>query len=153
VKPTRVYADTSVFGGTFDTGFSAASAGFFDSVHEGRFSLVVSTLVQDEIEGAPENVRALWREMLVLAELVRPSAEALALQDAYLAAGILSPRWKEDALHVAMATVHGCPIILSWNFRHIVNFRKIPLFNGVNVSKGYTAVTICSPLEMIEDDD
>jgi len=38
-----------------------------------------------------------------------------------------------DALHVAVATVSNCRLIVSWNFKHIVNFQKIPLYNGVNL--------------------
>jgi len=38
---------------------------------------------------------------------------------------------------------------VSWNFKHIVNFRKIPLFNAVNVLKGYRQIAIHSPLEVI----
>jgi len=40
-------------------------------------------------------------------------------------------------------------IIVSWNFRHIVNFRKIPLFNAVSVLKGYRQIAIHSPMEVI----
>jgi len=50
---------------------------------------------------------------------------------------------------VAVATVAECDVIVSWNFKHIVNFRKIPLFNAVNVLNGYRQISIYSPLEVI----
>jgi hypothetical protein len=49
----RVYADTSVFGGPFDEEFQTASSTFFDQVRNGRFQLVTSALVQEEVEPAP----------------------------------------------------------------------------------------------------
>jgi hypothetical protein len=75
--------------------------------------------------------------------------DALELQHAYIAEGILTEKWYDDALHVALATVAECDVIVSWNFKHIVNFRKIPLFNAVNVLKGYRQIAIHSPLEVI----
>ncbi len=54
-----------------------------------------------------------------------------------------------DALHVALATVSQCLLIVSWNFRHLVHFQKIPWYNTVNVSNGYHAINIFSPLEVI----
>ncbi len=53
MKKIRVYADTSVFGGVYDTEFDTPGRIFFDQVKSGRFSLVISAVVQDEIETAP----------------------------------------------------------------------------------------------------
>ena len=41
----------------------------------------------------------------------------------------------------------------SWNFRHIVNFQKIPRYNAVNTLNGYKEIAIYSPLEVIEYED
>ena len=54
---------------------------------------------------------------------------------------------------MASATVSGCVMIVSWNFRHIVNYRRVPLYNAVNVVSGYTPIRICSPLEVVDDED
>ena len=132
MKAFRVYADTSVFGGVHDSEFSEASAAFFQRVKAGHIHLVVSTSVSDELETAPESVRQTWRDLMPYAEILEITEEGLNLMQAYLDAEILTPKWDQDALHVAMATTSGCPMIVSWNFKHIVNFRKIPLFNAVN---------------------
>ena len=58
-----------------------------------------------------------------------------------------------DALHVAMATVSECELIVSWNFKDIVHFEKIPKYNAVNVLNGYGQIDIHSPLEVISHDD
>jgi hypothetical protein len=54
---------------------------------------------------------------------------------------------------VAIATVSGCPLIVSWNFRHIVSFRRIPLYNAVNVIAGYGPTAIHSPREVVESEE
>lgn len=61
----------------------------------------------------------------------------------------MSEKWYDDALHVAIATVADCDVIVSWNFKHIVNFQKIPMFNAVNVLNGYKPIAIHSPVEVI----
>ena len=146
----RVYADTSVFGGAFDEEFQVASKTFFEQVRSGRFKLVTSALVQEEMEPAPTDVRGLFEEVLDLVDVVEISEEAIDLRDAYLESGIVSPQWSDDALHVALATVAGCSLIVSWNFKHIVHFEKIPLYNAVNTLRGYTSIGIFSPLEVIQ---
>jgi hypothetical protein len=109
----RVYADTSVFGGVFDPEFEEPSRTFFQQVRDGRFQLVISDTTQAEILPAPESVRQWWDEFLPLADYVDVTRPALALQQAYLKAGIVTAKWEADALHVAVATVQHCRIIVS----------------------------------------
>ncbi len=149
------YADTSVFGGVFDDEFREPSKAFIDAITTGRFTLVTSELVRQEIAVAPQAVRRLFDDMLPLADIAAVTAETIQLQQAYLKAGIVSERFATDALHVALATVSGASMIVSWNFRHIVNFQKIPKYNAVNTLHGYNDIAIYSPLEVIgyEDED
>jgi len=86
-------------------------------------------------------------------DIAEVTAEALKLQQAYVDAGILSEKYSTDALHVALATVSQASLIVSWNFRHIVNFQKIPMYNAVNTLHGYSEIAIYSPLEVIEYED
>jgi hypothetical protein len=153
IRPIRVYADTSVYGGVFDRQFSQASKGFFDKIADGRFLLVVSPVISEEIRQAPQRVRDLFDQFRGGAEPADVSADAIALQAAYMRAGIVGPNWEADALHVALATVSRCPMIVSWNFKHIVHFQKIPLYNGVNISLGHGPIGIYTPLEVIADEE
>lgn len=73
------------------------------------------------------------------------------LQAAYLRARVVPSKWEADALHVALASVSGCAAIVSWNFKHIVNFHRIPLYNGVNLSMGYKSLAIHTPQEMCNE--
>jgi predicted nucleic acid-binding protein len=154
-KPVRVYVDTSVFGGVFDREFSNASRLFFDKVRLGEFRVVVSSTVSDELRDAPELVRKLFVGLGVYIEVAEIDSSAFDLQAAYLDAHIVGPRWDADALHVAVATVSDCRALVSWNFKHIVNFRRIPLYNGVNAAHGFPAIAIHTPQEVLfyEDED
>jgi predicted nucleic acid-binding protein len=149
----RVYADTSVFGGVFDKEFEVSSKVFFDDIRKSRFSLITSELVRQEIQEAPMKVRRLFYEILPLADIAEVTDKVLKLQRSYTDAQILSEKDSTDALHVALATVSKASLIVSWNFKHIVNFRKIPMYNAVNTLCGYDEIAIYSPLEVIEYED
>jgi hypothetical protein len=149
----RTYVDSSVFGGVYDDEFADASKRFFDSARGGRFHLLSSVLVSGEVADAPEPVRNLFDSVLAEAELIPVDDDALGLQAAYLAAGIVTPKWADDALHVALATVGKADLIVSWNFRHIVHFEKAPRYNAVNRLHGWRDVAIHSPSEVIAYED
>lgn len=149
----KVYADTSVFGGVFDEEFARDSRQFFADVLTAKFSLVVSALVEEEIESAPEVVRVHFMQFASSAELAEISQAVLDLRDAYLCAGIVTPKSTDDATHVALATVSQCEMIVSWNFKHIVHFEKISKYNAVNVLHGHHSINIYSPSEVISYDE
>ncbi len=76
------------------------------------------------------------------------SAEVLQVVAAYEAHAILGARYRNDLLHIALATGSAGDVLVSWNLRHIVRLDKIQLFNGVNVELGYRALSIYSPREV-----
>ncbi|MFH0979989.1 MAG: hypothetical protein V2A79_00435 [Planctomycetota bacterium] len=154
MRPLRVYLDTSVFGGCFDPPFQLDSLRILAAVREGRIVALMSPLVADELAPAPEPVRQL---LLGLPpsniEPIDLDDEIRELRNAYLRAGILDSKWRNDALHVAAATVARADAILSWNFKHIVRLDKIKAFNAVNLYNGYGILTILSPKECLIDDE
>lgn len=145
----KLYLDTSVFGGVFDEQFSAASTKFFEAAEQGHFQIVISAVVFDEIALAPDHVREFFEGLLSRMEVVAIDKAALDLQNSYLKHNIVTAKWYDDALHVALATVAGCDGIVSWNFKHIVNFQKIPLYNAVNNLNGHRSIFIHSPMEVV----
>jgi hypothetical protein len=154
VRRIRVYADTSVFGGPEDAEFRVASRGFFDMVHDGQYVVLLSTETLRELALSPRQVRSWWEGLAPNEyELVPVSDEVLSLGVEYVRAGVLGQASSSDALHVAAATVAGADLIVSWNFRHIVNFNRIRGFNAVNVRLGYRAMTILSPREVVDDEE
>ena len=72
------------------------------------------------------------------------------LAEAYLQAGIIPAKKRDDARHVAIAPVAGLEIVVSWNHRHLANERKWALFNAVNRLTGYEQpLMIHTPFEVM----
>lgn len=112
--------------------------------------LLISDLVLDELQEAPQAVRKVLDELSEGArEFVMSSEESLRLRTAYLAAKVVGPGSAADAHHVALATIVGADMIVSWNFKHIVHFDKIRGFNGVNLLQGYREIQIYSPQAVV----
>jgi len=149
VRPLRVYVDTSVIGGCFDEEFKEDSLRLMHSVRNGEVILLISAVVARELGPAPRRVVDLLQTLPNGAVIDVPlTEEVFALRDAYIAAGILDPKWSDDATHVAAATVARADAIVSWNFQHIVRLDKMRAFNQVNLLNGYGMLTIISPKEV-----
>ena len=82
-------------------------------------------------------------------EYVELTDEATTLAKGYVSDGVLDENKIADAQHIAIATVHNVDLIVSWNFKHIVNINKIRGFNAVNLKMGYPLIDIRSPQEVI----
>ena len=79
------------------------------------------------------------------------TSEAAVLAAHYMGAKLVPVRYSEDADHVAVAVVHKMDMVVSWNFKHLVNIHREKGFNAVNLLQGYPPVSIVNPLELIYD--
>ena len=148
---TKFYVDTSVFGGYFDPEFEEATRNFFEELrYKGKY-ILYSELTRNELVNAPERVKefvnSLPEEMFDYIEI---TDEALQLSDKYIKENVVGKASREDCLHIALATVNRADVLVSWNFKHIVNLRKIRGYNSVNLKAGYPFIEIRSPLELID---
>ena len=80
------------------------------------------------------------------------SSEAEELATAYIDDGAIGARMRADALHIALATVARVDVLVSWNFKHIVNLKRIHAYNSVNLKKGYPLLEIPTPREVPGDE-
>ena len=79
--------------------------------------------------------------------------EAEKLADTYLTRAIVPMAKRDDALHIAIATVFEIDAVITWNYRHLANIRKAELFYSVNLESGYPKrIEIITPLEVISDE-
>ena len=149
MKPLRIYTDTSVIGGCFDAEFAPWSNGLFRDFELRTYRPVVSAMVAAEIEDAPERVRERFAELLALgAEVLEVDEPVLRLADVYQQRRILTPKFYDDGVHIALATVARVDLLVSWNFRHMVHYDKIRLFSAVNLELGYKPLEVYSPREV-----
>jgi len=145
----RVYIDTSVIGGCFDPEFSLWSNRLVQDFRDGRYVPAVSSIVATEIDSAPEQVRTKFQEILGLEPaFLELTEEVVNLAEVYSSHGALPPKFRNDLLHIALATVANVDVLVSWNFKHIVRLEKIRIFNAVNLELGYKLLQIHSPQEV-----
>ena len=146
----RFYFDTSVFGGVHDIEFQELSLQLFEKVKAGQIICVHSDLTIGELDNAPQQVRdyfaALPKSHL---EFVPVTDESLDLARAYIAENVVGQTSFDDCVHIALATIHKVDILVSWNFKHIVNVYRIRAYNSVNLRLGYSTIEIRSPKDII----
>lgn len=149
MKIQRIYIDTSVIGGCFDEEFAPWSKGLVKDFKLENFKPVVSELVSAEIEDAPEHLRLKYSEILELnPKILEIDEQTLTLAQYYQDRNILTPKFFDDGIHIAVATIAEVDVLVSWNFKHIVHFDKIRLFNSVNLELGCKQLQIYSPREV-----
>ena len=137
----------------YDEAFSGASGRFFDGLLEERHVVLVSEITARELQGAPLSVRQFVAGLPDEAiERIGFTGEMADLRDGHLSAEVVGPASSDDAAHVACATVAHADLMISWNFRHLVNWEKMRAFNAVNLRLGYPLMTILSPREVITDE-
>lgn len=139
----KFYVDTSVWGGYDDKEFSGLTKPFFEQAMQGKFSIVLSDVTIGELEKVPELIRELPTTIPVnFLELVSITDEQLQLADKYIQEGILTSKFHSDAQHIAISTILKVDSLVSWNFKHMVNFFRIRQYNSINLKFGYLPIDI-----------
>jgi len=150
----RIYLDTSVFGGYFDPEFELWTTILFDKIMKGEYKVIYSKLVDIELTGAPEKVKNLANNLpMNQLELIEISDEAVKLAEQYLNENIVGKTSRADCIHIALATLSNADILVSWNFKHIVNVNRIRGYNAVNYKFGKKILEIRTPREILEYED
>ncbi len=153
MKP-RIYVDTSVIGGCFEADRCEASQCVMDLFKNDKALLVLSDMTLLELSFAPEKIRDSINQIpMGNKRLVELTEEIEVLARHYIEGGILPLKSITDARHIAVATVSRSDLLVSWNFKHMVNIRRIRGFNSINIRYGYPLIEIRSPLEVIEYED
>jgi len=146
----RFYVDTSVFGGYFETEFAEWTRPFIKQVMEGAFTIIISDITLKEISAAPQYVQDLLNSIPQgFIEPARLILEQESLAKHYINEGALSKKFESDAFHIAIATTLKADSLVSWNFKHMVNFFRIRQYNAVNLKHGYATIDIRTPKEVI----
>ena len=124
-----------------------------EAFERGEMTLVLSEVMLRELAPAPEAVRAIpERVPKEHTELLVLTSEAEDLAAAYISDGAIGASMEADALHIALATVARVDVLVSWNFKHIVNLQRIHAYNAVNLKGGYPILEIRTPRELLGDE-
>ena len=147
-KKLKIYLDTSVYGGFFEAEFEEYTKPLFDRIINGEFTVILSTLVKEELVKAPQSVKDLISRINNdCIELVETTSETTALAREYIAENVVGQTSFTDCIHIALATIYKADCLISWNFKHIVNMQRIRGYNSINIRNGYPLLEIRSPRE------
>ena len=110
----RVYVDTSVVGGLFGIEFERRTKPFWDAVHRGEIIVIVSDVLESEVERAPKNVRDFFDSLpKTQIEKVFSTAVSNNLAAQYIAEKVVGPTSLDDCKHIALATLAHADALVS----------------------------------------
>ncbi len=121
---------------------------WWNSVRQ-NYDLCISEIVLDE--AASGDADAVQRRLsflqgfplLDLTEAVNDVAKAI------MDSGLLPQRAVRDAIHIAVSSVHGIDILLTWNCRHIANAAIMKELRTIVAGCGYELPILCTPEELL----
>lgn len=152
----KLYLDTSVLGAVCDPGPEErllATRRILDGLKAGSWDGYISALVLEEVSRAHESARQRIAQELQKSPLMvlEESPESVALALAYIEAGAIPADYEDDARHIAIATLNDVNVVVSWNFRHMVNVERKRRINSVNLREGFPLIDIVSPWEVSDE--
>lgn len=112
----------------------------------------VSQLVVTEASGGDEEAAQERAAFLKGMERLRITDAAGELAARLVESGAVPKAAAEDALHIAVAAVHGVDYLLTWNCRHIANATMRHAIEGACREAGYEPPIICTPEELMDDE-
>ncbi|MEO7327594.1 MAG: type II toxin-antitoxin system VapC family toxin [Minicystis sp.] len=114
----------------------------------GTFELFISQFVLDEVTAGDVKAAAARLEALCDIPLLDVTEDAILLAADLIAGGGLPAKARLDALHVAVATVHGMDFLVTWNCKHIANATTRGTIEDLCRAAGFEPPILCTPLEL-----
>jgi predicted nucleic acid-binding protein len=115
-----------------------------------RYETYVSALVfQEAGRGDPDQAR---KRLSTIAKfpMLDIDDEARFLAEKIITKRGIAAEYPEDALHIAVAAVHGIEVVITWNFAHLNNPFTRKKVRKIVEAEGYSCPEICSPEELLE---
>jgi len=158
MKKIKLYLDTSTISYLFaeDTPEKMNDTILlWKNLISGKYDIFISPVVINEIRKCAEPRQSTMFDKLeqINFHILEEKEEIFTLADEYIKGGILNAKSRDDCLHIAYAVIYNCDIIISWNFKHLVNFKTINKVKVVNAIHFYKEISIISPTMLIEEVD
>ena len=112
-------------------------------------------MLDDELTGAPQQVKDFFDGLPESQiERVASTQESRDLADKYISENVVGKSSLTDCRHIALATIAKADVLVSWNFKHIVNIDRIRGYNSVNEKLSYQRIEIRTPYpyEVLHDE-
>jgi len=157
MRKLKLYLDTSVISHLDAQDVpdkQADTLALWDDIFSGLYDVFLSYVDFAELDRCPEEKRRVLMRYLaqIQYQSIESSDEITALADEFVKHGILKQKSHDDAQHIAAAMVAGCDILVSWNYKHMVNHKTI---NGVKIVSAltkYRDVSIYAPTMLLGGD-
>lgn len=150
----KLYMETSVpnFLFTKDAPEKRVITQKFFEIELKKHNTFISDLVIEEIEESPRERELELKKAIKENKigLLTKNKECEDLASKYVEAGIIPKKYRNDALHIAIAVINNMDIIVSWNMQHIVKVKTIIGVNNINKKLGYKEILINTPEEVLE---
>ncbi len=154
MRRKRIYLDTSVISYIHQEDAPEKMSDtllFWGDVKSGKYETFISEVTIEELAACPEPKRTLLFEILQEIEynIIKSNDEIEKLALDVIAQGILTGKSIDDCVHIASAVINNCNIIVSWNFKHLVNAKTIDGVRMISLMNNLNTVDIYSPTMMI----
>ena len=158
MKKLKLYLDTSVISHLFadDTPDKMQDTNqLWSELICGKYAVYISSVVTDELEQCSEPKLSQMYQRLseIHYTKLEQTEEATQLASEYLRNDVLKEKSLADCFHIAYAVTSNCDVIVSWNFKHLVNYTTIKKVKVVNAILHYKEISIMSPTMLIEGVD
>jgi predicted nucleic acid-binding protein len=120
---------------------------FWEKAKAGEFAIAVSEVTLQELRKCSEGKREKLLNHLneVPYSFIERTGEIDALAEKFIENHILTAKSLDDCRHIACSIVHNCDMIVSWNFKHIVNYKTINGVKKITLMTGHKPVMIYTP--------
>jgi len=109
----------------------------------------ISELVENELgQVEDDDFKRKLLNLISKYKVLKVNKEVENLANEYMKEKIIPERFRNDALHIAVAVVNNVKFLISWNFKHLVNIKTRHMVNLVNIKKEYGNVEIIAPPEL-----
>jgi len=153
----RIYLETTLFNYYFDKARDGhgATIQLFEAIGRGEYAGYTSEYVLFELRNATEPKK---NEMLSLIErynisVIDADDEAARLAGVYVQNNVIPAQYRMDGVHIAIASINELDYILSFNFQHINKLKTKRMTELINLNEGYKGIIICTPMEVLEDEE
>ena len=158
MRKPKIYLDTSVISHLEQQDAPekmSDTLAFWKDIEQGKYDVYLSDVTIDEFNRCrPEKLNNLLSYLEnIKYTTIRRDNEIDALANHIISLGILTIKSLYDSRHIASALVAGCELIISWNFKHMVNPKIVKGIRAVSILDGYGDVIIVSPPSMLESED
>ena len=116
-----------------------------------QYDAVISNVAVDEINRCEEDKRSTLFGYVAEIDytFVAIDAHGLKIASRFVDLGVLRQKSFNDCQHIAAAITSGCDVIVSWNFKHIVNHKTMMGVKAVTALEGYDDILIYTPSILI----